>query len=100
MALKEAAFRIFSLKVQFPLCNSATHWTVRGGTKNRVPGSQPCRSTTDNTHHSHGHDMFIIDSLPLFLYVNALAMVSYLEYINLKVRGEILGLKNGLNNKK
>lgn len=44
--------------------------------------------------------MFIIDSLPLSLYVNALAMVSYLEYINLKVRGEILGLKNGLNNKK
>lgn len=63
MALKEAAFRIFSLKVQFPLCNSATHWTVRGGTRKRVPGSQPCRSTTDNTYHNHGHCMFIIISI-------------------------------------
>lgn len=59
MALKEAAFRIFSLKVQFPLCNSATHWTVRGGTRKRVAGSQPCRSTAANTHHQHGHCMFM-----------------------------------------
>lgn len=62
VALKDAAFRIFSLKVQFPLCNSATHWTVRGGTRNQVSGSQPCRSTTENTHGNHGYCTCITES--------------------------------------
>uniref|UniRef100_A0A0E9WCP5 Uncharacterized protein n=1 Tax=Anguilla anguilla TaxID=7936 RepID=A0A0E9WCP5_ANGAN len=45
-ALKAAALRIFSLKVQTPRCSSATQCVVLGGTMKWVWGSQPLRSTT------------------------------------------------------